>query len=552
MRETKVNIIFTTDIHGNFFPYDFRRGGWGKGSLQRVHAFVSQEVNRLPGSTILIDGGDLLQGSPAAYYFNFIRQGKGHRVADMLNYIGYDIGILGNHDIEMGREVVNRFVRSCHFPILGANLIDEATGDCALEPYVLLPRGGVTVAVLGLITPAIPHWVPRSVWQGYHFDDIVSSARRWVRHLRQHLHPHYIVLLLHSGMDDGIVTADYRENAVREMVEQVSGIDLVLYGHDHCPHMEEITDPDGRDVICINPGSEAHSVAEITVTFSPNGPDTEARLCYIGKTGGQQGQDFARHFRHDISDIRQWASQPVGTLLTPLDVCDAYFGSSAYIDFIQQLQLRVSGADISFAAPLFFIARINPGPLHISDLFNIYRFEDKLYTLRLSGQEIKNYLEMSYALWTNQMATPDDHLLLLSPMKSDPSRMGFTNFIFNFDAAGGLVYDVDVRQPAGRKLHIHKLADGRPFSLEETYTVAMTAYRANGGGELLTKGVGLSKKDIAQRVVACTPHDVRHYLMEHICQAGTVAPQPAANWRFIPTDWAQAAAARDYDLLFAP
>ena len=68
METRKINIIYTTDVHGNYFPFDFRRNRWGKGSLQRVHAFVAQQVKRFSGSTILIDGGDMLQGEPGHSY----------------------------------------------------------------------------------------------------------------------------------------------------------------------------------------------------------------------------------------------------------------------------------------------------------------------------------------------------------------------------------------------------------------------------------------------------------------------------------------------------
>ena len=152
-------------------------------------------------------------------------------------------------------------------------------------------------------------------------------------------------------------------------------------------------------------------------------------------------------------------------------------------------------------APLFFNASIDAGEIHVSDLFNLYRFEDCIYTLCLTGKEIKNYLEMSYANWTNQMHSIDDNLLLLSPMKSNPERMGFTNFIFNFDSAAGIIYEVDVTRPQGEKITIKRMADGRPFSADAEYLVAMTAYRANGGGELLTKGAGLSKEEIKKRLI---------------------------------------------------
>ncbi|MBQ2587091.1 MAG: bifunctional metallophosphatase/5'-nucleotidase, partial [Bacteroidaceae bacterium] len=166
METRKINIIYTTDVHGNYFPFDFRRNRWGKGSLQRVHAFVAQQVKRFSGSTILIDGGDMLQGEPASYYFNFEHPSERHKVADMCNFIGYDVGVIGNHDIETGHDIFDLFVRNCNFPILGANAINLETEQPYFEPYTMLYRSGVKIAVIGFITPAIPHWVPTRMWEG--------------------------------------------------------------------------------------------------------------------------------------------------------------------------------------------------------------------------------------------------------------------------------------------------------------------------------------------------------------------------------------------------
>lgn len=556
MDTRKVNIIFTTDIHGNYFPYDFRHDRWGKGSMQRVHAYVAQQVKRLGGATILIDGGDMLQGEPTSYYYNFVNRGERHKVADMCNFVGYDIGVVGNHDIETGHDVFDRFVDDCTFPILGANAVDEETGEPYFEPYTILVRSGIRIAVIGFTTPAVPHWIPRRVWSGIRFEDIRESAERWVKFVREHEHPDFVVGLFHSGMDEGIVTPEYRENAVRETVSQVEGFDLVLYGHDHSSNMEEVEAPDGRSVMCINPGSYAHSVAEVRLKFSLDAEghvqkyDMDAQLRYIGTIHNSHAVEFRRHFKRDFADVQAYASRHIGHFLAGIDITDAYFGSSAYIDFIQTLQLSVSHADLSLAAPLFFNASIDEGDVKVSDLFNLYRFEDKLYTLRLTGREIKNYLEMSYANWTNQMRSADDNLLLLSPMKSNPERMGFTNFIFNFDSMAGLRYTVDVRKPTGEKVCIESMDDGSPFDPDHSYSVAMTAYRANGGGELLTKGAGLTKEEIDRRILDITPRDIRHYMMEYIEHQGNVRPQALHHWRFVPEDWVKAAEERERKLLF--
>ena len=214
--ETKhLKIIFTTDVHGNYFPYDFRHEHWGKGSLQRVHAFVANAVQESPGNTLLIDGGDMLQGEPTAYYFNNHCENTRHRVADICNYIGYDVAVIGNHDIEMGRHIFDKYVKECNFPILGANVTNLETGEPYFQAYEVFYRQGLKIAVIGFITPAIPHWIPKEIWKGLHFEDIPESAEHWIKVVREEENPDFVIGLLHSGMDEGIVTPDYKENSTR-------------------------------------------------------------------------------------------------------------------------------------------------------------------------------------------------------------------------------------------------------------------------------------------------------------------------------------------------
>lgn len=552
----KLRIIFTSDIHGNYFPYDFRHERWGKGSLQRVHAFVAQQVKRHAGGCLLIDGGDILQGEPTSYYFNYVTKSKRHKVADMCNFIGYDVGVIGNHDIEAGHKIYDAFVRDCNFPILGANAVYEDTGLPYFEPYTIFKRSGIKIAVIGMITPAIPHWIPRRSWEGLRFEDIKSCSEKWIKHVKETHNPDYIIGLFHSGMDEGIITPEYHENATRETVSSVEGFDLVLYGHDHASNIEEIEDPTGKSVLCVNPGSYAQCVAEIQVKFNLDNfgkvknYDHVCNLCFIGTMNNLHAREFQQHFHNEFEEVQKYATERIGSITDELNITDAYFGSSAYIDLIQRLQLRVSKADISFAAPLFFNQIIKAGDFKISNLFNLYRFEDRLYTLRLYGHELKSYLEFSYSMWINQMSSPDDPMLQTCPMKKNPNRMGFQNFLFNFDSAAGIIYDVDVRKGDGERVIIKSMADGRPFEMDKSYTVAMTAYRSNGGGELLTKGAGLSKDEIEKRIISFTEKDIRHYLMEYFREKEEIVPSAMGHWRFIPEDWVAQAKEREKELLF--
>jgi 2',3'-cyclic-nucleotide 2'-phosphodiesterase/3'-nucleotidase len=184
-------------------------------------------------------------------------------------------------------------------------------------------------------------------------------------------------------------------------------------------------------------------------------------------------------------------------------------------------------------------------------MFKLYRFENLLFVLRMTGEEIRKHLEFSYDMWVNTMTSPDDHALKLNQdSKEDQQRAGFQNYTFNFDSACGIDYEVDLTKPDGQKVRILQMSDGKPFDEKKWYKVVMNSYRANGGGELLTRGAGIPKDSLESRVLFNTEKDQRYYLTEEIMRIGTVNPQPNHNWRFVPEEWVKPALERDRKLLF--
>lgn len=181
----KLKIVETSDIHGNYYPYDFILRHEAGGSLARIHAFVQKEREVYKDNLLLLDNGDILQGQPCAYYYNYIDTISPHLAAEVLNYMQYNTGNMGNHDVETGRAVFDRWADDCKFPILGANIIDTATGETHFKPYEVLERDGVKIVVLGMITPAIPVWLSENLWKGLRFDDMEETARKWMKIIRE-------------------------------------------------------------------------------------------------------------------------------------------------------------------------------------------------------------------------------------------------------------------------------------------------------------------------------------------------------------------------------
>lgn len=553
-----LKIVHTSDVHGCFFMKDFVNNHPVKGGLAKIYAYVQSLRERYGRRLLLMDGGDVLQGSPMVYYSNFIDRAHENLAAGVMNYMQYDVGTVGNHDIETGHDVYDRWVETCGFPILGANVIDKATRESYFSPYCVLEREGVRIAVLGMTTPAVPNWLPPKLWHGLEFEDMVSCAERWIPLIREKEKPDLIVGLFHSGKSGGIVTPDYKENAALDVARRVEGFDVICYGHDHMRNCETVEAPGGKKVWCCAPSSMAVAVGEIDIeveirdgekhVLSVNEQITD--LSGYRKPGDKYMQYMQRYFNRYSRNTEYYVSQKVGRFARTICCQDAFFGSSAFVDLVHRVQLEATGAQISFAAPVFLTVKISEGDVCIRDVFNLYRYDDVLYTMRLTGEEIKKILEMSYGLWIAQMKTPEDHVMMLDYVLDEGKRLGFKNLAYNFDSAAGIVYTVDVTKPYGEKVTVESMADGSPFSLEECYTVVVNSYRGNGGGELLTKGAGIPQVRLNERLLASTEEDLRACIIRYIKERGTVDPQPMNHWRLVPEEWAVPACQRDRIILF--
>ncbi len=558
-----LKVIETSDVHGHFFPWDFMEGRPLRGTLTRANSYISREREKCGENLLLIDNGDILQGQPCVYWSNYVMPENENLAAKVINYMKYDAETVGNHDIEPGHKVYDKWIREVRCPLLGANIVKEEckNGEAnpqsiytGLQPYSVHVKDGVKICVIGMLTPAIPNWLNKSIWKGIEFDEMVSCARKWVKYIQENEKPDLIFGLFHSGKDGGIVTPDYEENATAAVAREVPGFDVIFFGHDHQVHNEWITNKEGNQVLIIDPSCWVKNVAEANIVLTIQdgkvvNKDIKGKIVNVeDETIDEQ---MLAYFQKDIDDVKTYVSQKIGCFKSPIYTRDSFFGNSAFTDLIHNLQLQITDADISLTAPLAFNSTIKAGDVTMADMFKLYRFENLLFTLRMTGEEIRKHLEYSYDMWTNTMISPDDHALRLNEdSKEDQQRTGFQYYTFNFDSACGIDYEVDLTKPDGQKVKILRMSNGEPFDEKKWYKVAMNSYRANGGGELLTQGAGIPKDSLESRVIFHTDRDQRHFLTEEIRKMGTLDPKPNHNWKFVPEAWVKPALERDRQLLF--
>jgi len=540
-QETVIRLAATSDVHGSLFPYDFEENRSDKSSLAGVAHLVDSIRKIRNDNLVLLENGDLVQGTPVSYYANFVQKKRTNLFARILNCMDYDAATVGNHDIEAGPAVYNHLKEAFRFPYLGGNVRNTHTGSSYFQPYTVIERSGIRIAVIGLLTTGVPQWLPPHLWEGLKFQDMAETAGKLVSTVREKENPDVVVGLFHSGYGDDRGTAGDvpMEDAGRYIAQNVPGFDVIFLGHDHRVRNEILTNRQGEEVLVLNPGSNAQNLAyaELSVRDEKGGKPgiTSRKGLLIPVSGVVSGKKFNRKFWKDEAEILKFSNQEIGRIGVPMQAADALFGTSALAGLIHRVQLESTGADISFTAPLSVTGSYLPGPLYVRDLFKMYRYENFLYTMRLSGSEIQRYLEYSCGLWFNRMDGPEDHLLLFR--NGETPKAGLQNPSYHFDSAAGIRYVVDVTKPAGKRVQITGMENGKPFDPAGIYKVAVNSYRGSGGGGHLTTGAGIDPGELPLRIISSSEVDFRTLLMKHIQAEKIINPDPGNNWEIIPADY---------------
>jgi 2',3'-cyclic-nucleotide 2'-phosphodiesterase/3'-nucleotidase len=566
----KLKIIETSDVHGSLFPYNFTTGKDINTSLAQIYTYVKEERAKKDQSVILLDDGDILQGQPVVYYYNFEKTNVPHICAQVMNYMKYDAGTVGNHDIEPGHPVYDKIDKEFKFPWLAANAVDTKTGKPYFvnrwqnnKPYTIIKKDGIKIAVLGLITPAIPNWLPEKIWSGIRFDDMIETAKKWVAIIKEKEKPDLLIGLFHSGIEYNYngqtANTPLLENASKLVAEQIPGFDIVLAGHDHKVWNFDVKNSEGKKVLILDPANAARNAAVATVTLHYDSSSSSWKKEITGEIVASKNyipdDGYMKKFGPVIEEVKNYVSKPIGVFTKTISTRESMFGDSPFVDLIQKIQLDLTHADVSFSEPLSFNAEIKKGTVYVRDMFNLYRFENLLYTMKMSGKEIKDYLEYSFGNWFNQMKNYDDDLLKFKKDSTGEIKYSYheaqlaTNY-YNFSSAAGINYTVDVTKPVGERVTIESFSNGKPFYMDKYYKVAMNSYRGNGGGGHLTLGAKIPKEEIPKRIITSTQKDLRYYLMKWIEKKKSVTPEALGNWKVIPENWWKKGKEKDYKILF--
>ncbi len=547
--EYNLTLLTTNDVHGRFFDSTYVDANLRKSLIGVSRVVDSVRVADGAENVVLVDAGDCLQGDNAAYYFNYVDTLGPHLYSRMVDYLHYDALAWGNHDVETGHPVYDRVfseMKAFKVPLLAGNAIRNDNGKTYFPLYTVVRRAGLKIAILGYTNANIKAWLNEEIWSGMHFDRIMDHVQEDVDRVRAAEKPDVVIAAMHSatGKGDGSVA----EAEALDVFRSVRGVDFVVCAHDHRPYTEQ-----NDTMALVNSGSHCRYVGIGKLSLRVEGGKVTEKHISGGliPVFAEKADTVMREtFHEDYLKVKAFTLQEVGTLGSDLRTRDAYKGMSDYINLIHTLQLGCAPAEISIAAPLTYDGIVKAGTLVYNDLFTIYPYENQLYIVRMTGEEIRLMLEASYDKWIQSPA--GGHVLKIR--ERDDPRTGqkgwsFVERSYNFDSAAGIRYTVDVTKPKGERVAIES------FDLSKEYNVAMTSYRASGGGGLLREA-GVDTDRIDERIVSRYP-EIREILYEYLKANGGIDPAVTGNpdvigaWKFVPEKVAGPAIERDLELMFS-
>lgn len=416
-----LRVAETTDVHGNIFPYNFATGSDKKtNSLAHIYSFVESErarVSQTDGKEyfMLVDNGDNLQGEPILNIYNDgIKDGSKNRhiVSDVFNYMGYELSVAGNHDVEPGKTVYDNLSSTFNFPLLSANAVKQGTqtttdpdnpGDGSRQPYFANQKSNgayviktfpvkgkrdIKVAILGLSTPESKVFlVSGDLNSDIYFEDMVESATYWMKKIQAES-PDLIIGMCHAGYEYTLTPGQdkntYRNyNPVQLIAQNVPGFDILFWGHDHIIK-EEVT-VNNTMLLGGNHYAQQLSIADIEFTYDSSTDTYNKKIngSYLqikdtkdlpaGTLVDESGKNalgtslttiaassnFMTKFENALNDVKTLFSETViGTLTTTLNTKDAVFGDSAFNDLVHHLEKYAAkkefgvDVDMTIAAPL--------------------------------------------------------------------------------------------------------------------------------------------------------------------------------------------------------
>ncbi|QMV41156.1 bifunctional metallophosphatase/5'-nucleotidase [Cohnella cholangitidis] len=513
-------ILATSDIHGHVLPIRYVDNEATEYGLLKLAAIIEQ-TRADDGHVLFIDNGDLLQGTPLAYYHACLDDASAHPIVDLMNALRLDAFIPGNHEFNYGLGFVNRAREQSEFPWLSANVLREGTDEpifgCPYRIYSL--QGGAKIGLLGLTTQYIPNWERPDHIAGLAFESAVSAAKRWIPIMKKD-GADVIVVSYHGGFERDVHSGEEAEEPTGEnegwrLCRETEGIDVLITGHQH----QRIEGTRVGKTLVVQPGYQGSCLAHIELNLQRRSDGawfvktSGGRLREAGKV--QADPQMIARVQACEDNTQRWLDQPLCEVRGEMRVVDpmaARIEEHPLIELINRIQMEAAGVGISCTS-LFDNLAPGFGPrVSMREVTANYPFPNTLKVLLLSGRDILEALEWTAAYF----ACGEDGTIIVDPTYLSPKPQHY-----NYDMWEGIEYEINVSRPVGSRIEYLRY-QGKPIEPQGEYEAVMNHYRASGGGNYrMFRG-----KPIVREVTV----DMTELIAEYLTKAGIVHAGTNGNW----------------------
>lgn len=507
-----VTILQTSDLHGMVNPYDYASNKESKTSMAHAAAIVKAEREADP-DLLLLDTGDTTQ---ANYIQSFLDE-EPDPMIDALNYLKYDAWTLGNHEFNFDFKYTQKKIGEFQGATLGGNFY-KADGSRWIDAYHIFDVDGVKVAVFGVDAPHIPQWEKSDPG---HYDNMkITNPDEEIGKILDELEGKADVIVgsVHYGLD-----GEYGTAGMREVAEKYGDrMDALFIGHAHAKVDETI-----GGIPVLEPGTNGEFVGKVTLTLKADGDGwtvDKAEGELLDCAAVTPDPDFLAKFKGLHEKSLELASREVGTVgktfIEPLEVLPgiptAILEDDAVTDLVNKVQMERAGADVSLAALFDATSNLQAGPFLHRDSVKIYKYDNTLYGVKVTGKQMKAIMEEKAGDFFNQYQ-PGDVTISFNP----EIRM------YNYDMFAGLNYEIDISKPAGSRIQ-NVVYKGHPLTDDETMILALNNYRYGG---LVSAGL-LNEADVVYEGGA-----VRDMITEYVESLdGPLMPEVDNNWKIVGAD----------------
>lgn len=469
----KLKLCFTSDIHGYFYPTTYGdRQKKDLGLFQCVGGFHKD------ADTLVIDGGDILQGSAFAYYCRQKLQSP-ELIAEIMNDCGYDYYTLGNHDFNYGGEYQAAYRKANHGRCVCQNITDDAGN--ILYPYdIHTMKNGLCIGIVGIVTDYINVWEKEENLSGIIITDPFVAAKRALEDLKGQVD--LTICVYHGGFECDLKTgkrlSETTENVGYRICKELD-YDILLTGHQHMS-------VDGQMVYgtyVVQPLENAKEYHYIEVTLSEEGKEicSQKRSAKAGNDvpqGVACKEDHGAVLREKYSEterkVQQWLDGPIGHLsreLLPQDKAFMALHGSKIADFLNRVQLYFSKAQLSSVGLANDIAGFHR-EVSMRDIIATYPYPNTLVVCEITGKQLKRAMERS----AEYFAIDESGKVQVAESFIVPKVEHY-----NYDYYMGVTYEIDPYQPIGSRIQ-NLSYKGRPLCGEERFTLCLNNYRFTGAG----------------------------------------------------------------------